>query len=270
VWDLRYDAPPGLAGGGRGGRGGAGGAAPGGQGGPDTSLAAARARRAAAEREDEPQQAEEGFGGRGGGAGLEVLPGTYTVALSVNGKLYTKPVQVELDPRSDMTPAQLTAQFETATRLNDLAVRVNRIVGSTDDLLQQLASLQDQLRRAGRGAAGQGIVQQSQSVLADIGSAIGDLRHFRDSVLARPLPGLGYRQYPRLREEVQSVSSMVSRPLMAPTAGELQRMGELATEADGAQARLDAIIQNRILKINQTLSGTPHVITTSPPQRIVP
>ncbi|HTI04557.1 MAG TPA: hypothetical protein VL549_04535 [Gemmatimonadales bacterium] len=269
AWDLRYDAPPGLAGGGRGGRGGGAGAgAP--SAGADTSLAALRARRAAAEQEDEPPQAEEGFGGRGGGAGLEALPGTYTVTLSVSGKQYTKPVQVALDPRSDMTPAQLTAQFETATELNGLAARVSRIVSNTDDLLQQLTSLQDQLRRANRGAAGQGVVQQSQSVLADIGSAIGDLRHFRDSVLARPLPGLGYRQYPRLREEVQSVSSMVSRPMMPPTAGELLRAGELKTEADEAQARLDSIIQNRIVKINQALTGTPHVITTSPPQRIVP
>ena len=171
-----------------------------------------------------------------------------------------------------MTPAQLTAQFQSATELNDLAVRVNRVVTTTDDLIQQLTSLQDQLRRAGRAGAGQGggVVQQSQAVLADIGSALGDLRHFRDSVLARPLAGLGYRQYPRLREEVQSVSGMVSRPMMPPTAGELLRMGELKTEADQAQARLDSIIQNRVVKINQALSGTPHVITTQSPQRIVP
>jgi hypothetical protein len=60
---------------------------------------------------------------------------------------------------------------------------------------------------------------------------------------------------------------MVSRPLMPPTAGELLRMGELKTEADQAQARLDAIVQNRISKINQALSSTPHVIV---PQRAGP
>jgi len=100
-----------------------------------------------------------------------------------------------------------------------------------------------------------------------VGSTIGELRHFRDSVLARPLAGLGYRQYPRLRDEVQTVSGMVTRPLMPPTAGEMLRMGELKTEADQAQARLDAIVQNRISKINQALSGTPHVIV---PQRAGP
>jgi hypothetical protein len=188
-----------------------------------------------------------------------VLPGTYTVSLSVNGKQLTKPVQVELDPRSDMTPAQLTAQFQAATQLNDLAARVNRVVTGTDDLLAQLTSLQTQLRRA----------QGSPTVLANIDTTVKELRHFRDSVLARPLAGLGYRQYPRLREEVQTVSGMVSRPMMPPTQGELLRMGELKTDADQAQARLDAIIQNRVMKINQALTGTPHVIT--PQQRpIIP
>jgi len=39
------------------------------------------------------------------------------------------------------------------------------------------------------------------------------------------------------------------------------RLGELKTEADGAQARLDGIIASRVSKINQALAGTPHVIT---------
>ena len=159
-----------------------------------------------------------------------------------------------------MTPAQLTAQFETATQFNDVAARVNAVIAGVDDLLAQLTSLQGQLRRNATPAP-------PPQLMNDVGSTIGELRHFRDSVLARPLAGLGYRQYPRLRDEVQTVSGMVTRPLMPPTAGELLRMGELKTEADQAQARLDAIVQNRISKINQALSGTPHVIV---PQRAGP
>ena len=189
-----------------------------------------------------------------------MLPGVYTVALSVNGKQLTKSVQVEIDPRSDITPAQLTAQYQTATQLNDILARVNRVITGTDDLLAQLTSLQTQLRRE----QGSGIAQQGE-VQTDIDGTIKDLRHFRDSVLARPLPGLGYRQYPRLREEAQTVSGMVSRPMMPPTAGELLRMGELKTEADQAQARLDAIVAGRVAKINQALAGTPHVITPARP-----
>jgi hypothetical protein len=136
-------------------------------------------------------------------------------------------------------------------------------------MVRQLSGLQDQLRRAPRsgtnGAAGASDSTQ-QRVLADVDSALRDLRHFRDSVLARPLQGLGYRQYPRLREEVQTVSGMVWRPIMPPTAGEMLRLGELKTETDGAQARLDAIIASRVPRINGALAGTPHVITPTKPR----
>jgi hypothetical protein len=261
AWDLRTDAPPGTAGGGRGGRGGGGAAAQ--PADADTSLAAVRARRAAAQGEPDQGGGEEGFGGRGGGGGLDVLPGAYTVAVSVSGKQLTKTVQVQADPRSDMTATQLATQYQTATQLNDILARVNRVITGADDLLAQLTSLQTQLRRA----QGTGVQQQAQ-VLPDIDAAIKDLRHFKDSVLARPLPGLGYRQYPRLREEAQTVAGMVSRPMMPPTAGELLRLSELRTEVDQAQVRLDVIVNGRVAKINQALAGSPHVIT--PPRPVVP
>jgi len=198
----------------------------------------------------------------------------YSVALSVGGRQFTKTVQVETDPRSDMTPAQIVAQHDAAIQMRDLTTRVNAVITTTDDIVRQLTALQDQLRRAPRATSdggsrdGAGATASPDSaqrrVLADVDSTLKDLRHFRDSVLARPLQGLGYRQYPRLREEVQTVSGMIWRPMMPPTAGELLRLGELKSEADQAQARLDAIITGRVGRINQALAGTPHVIT---PQR---
>jgi hypothetical protein len=256
VWDLKADLLPGTAGGG--GRGGGrGGAAPAAQNAADadTTLAAFRARRAAARA----MAADEGSVPEGTfvAGGLDVLPGTYTVALSYGGKTLTKTVKVELDPRSDMTVAQLATQQSTAQQMNAILARVNGVINGVDDLIGQLTPLQAQLRKAG----GQPVA------LANIDTAVKDLRHFRDSVLARPIAGLGYRQYPRLREEAQTVSGMVSRPMMPPTEGELLRMGELSKEADQAQARLDGIVQTRIAKINQVLGGTPHVI--APAGRVI-
>jgi photosystem II stability/assembly factor-like uncharacterized protein len=262
AWDLRYDP---LPGGGGGGQNRTAAAAPTGAA-PDTSLEALRARRRAASEggSDAPNDEDNPFAGARSPA---VLPGTYTVALSVSGKQYTKTVQVEHDPRSDMTPAQIVAQHDAGVQIRDLTARVNQVVATTDDVMRQLTGLQDQLRRAPRGANAGVMPDSSQRrVLADVDSALRDLRHFRDSVLARPLQGLGYRQYPRLREEVQTVSNMVWRPLMQPTAGEMLRLGELKKETDDAQARLDGIIAGRVAKINQALAGTPHVITPQRPR----
>ncbi|MHB8839170.1 MAG: hypothetical protein ACYC7F_09490, partial [Gemmatimonadaceae bacterium] len=265
TWDGRYDSAAGGLGGrgggrGAGGPGGAGGA--GGAGGgaaPDTSLAALRAqRRAAAGRE--PDVGTGGGGFFGGAVGVAVLPGTYQVSLIVDGKKYTKPVTIQNDPRVEMTPAQLTAQHDAALQLQALTQRVTRVIAGVDDLILQLTSTQGIVRHDPRDKG---------PVLAIIDSTLKDLRHFRDSVLARPLQGLGYRQYPRLREELQTVSGMVARPQWPITEGEKLRAGELRTESDSAQARLDGIIKDRVGKINELLKGTQHVITPQAP-RVVP
>ncbi|MEP7380336.1 MAG: hypothetical protein ABI910_01550 [Gemmatimonadota bacterium] len=257
-WDLRSAAAPGGGSGGRGASGGGGAQ----RAQEDTSLAALRERRRAADGRDAESSGgdEESF--FRGPTGTAVLPGTYQVTLVVGGKRYTKPVSVRNDPRIEMTPAQVTAQHDAAVTLERLTQRVTRVVANTDDILTQLANLQATLGHAPRTA-------NTPTVLAQVDSTIKDLRHFRDSVLARPLQGLGYRQYPRLREEVQSVSGSVSRTQWPVTAGEQLRSTELKGETDEAQGRLDQIITLRVGKINALLAGTEHVITPGP-RGIVP
>ena len=249
TWDLRYDAAPG-AGGGRGNRGAAPAGAP-----ADTSLKGLRERRRAAAAERGGAGDEENFFGP---SAAPVLPGTYQVTLVVNGKRYTKPVEVRNDPRVEMTQAQVVAQHDAAKAVEVTQGRVARVIGNVDDLLRQLTGVQSTLR-ATRDA-------NMAAPLAEIDGTMKDLRHFRDSVLARPLAGLGYRQYPRLREEVQTISGMIARPQWAITEGEKLRSGELVTETDGAQQRLDTIVRDRVGKINEMLKGTQHVITPSTPR----
>ena len=101
-----------------------------------------------------------------------------------------------------------------------------------DDLSRQLTALQANLRAVQDTAAGPANRRQ---VLTEVAGALADLKVFRDSVLARPINGLGYRQYPRLREEAQSVQGMIARPMMGPTAGELLRMDNLTAAEEKAR-----------------------------------
>ena len=260
AWDLRYDPTPGGIGGGRGGGGGRGAGA---AAATDTSLAALRARRRAAADDNAGDAPEEGFGASGAPF---VLPGEYTATLLADGKKYTSNVSVKLDPRSTMTQAELVAQHNAAQAMEEIGVRVNRVVSNVDDVARQMTALQQTLRVAVRTSS----VPNAQQALTEVTAALGDLKQFRDSVLVRPLAGLGYRQYPRLREEVQTVTGMISRPMIPPTAGELLRSGELRTESDDANARFDTIMQTRVAKINELLKGSPHVITPPAPRAFVP
>ncbi|MCK7475903.1 MAG: hypothetical protein MZV49_25810 [Rhodopseudomonas palustris] len=69
---------------------------------------------------------------------------------------------------------------------------------------------------------------------AQVKQALATLKTFRDDELARPIAGLGYRQYPRLREDVQSLAGYLGRGVRAPNEGELTRMKDLTAQVDQA------------------------------------
>ncbi len=99
-----------------------------------------------------------GFGGGGGGTiphdtprgpfGAFVLPGRYTVKLTVGGKSYAQPVTVKIDPRVKTTPEQLMAQHALEMRLTDDVDRARE----AGDMLREIRA---QLRTLGQGAQGQ-------------------------------------------------------------------------------------------------------------------
>jgi photosystem II stability/assembly factor-like uncharacterized protein len=54
-----------------------------------------------------------------------VVPGTYTVKLTVNGKTLTEPLVVKMDPRVTSTPAMIQQQFTLAKRVYDALAGVH-------------------------------------------------------------------------------------------------------------------------------------------------
>lgn len=50
-------------------------------------------------------------------ASLWVMPGRYTVALTVNGQIYTQPLTVRMDPTVKIAPTALAKQFELSQRM---------------------------------------------------------------------------------------------------------------------------------------------------------
>ena len=76
------------------------------------------------------------------------LPGNYQVRLTVNGKTFSQPLVLKMDPEVKTSEADLARQFalvmQIRNRLNDLIVTVNQIHA----LRQRLASFQ----KSGAGA----------------------------------------------------------------------------------------------------------------------
>jgi len=193
-------------------------------------------------------------------------PGQYTIALVLPNATLTKPVRVDLDPRMQVPDADLRAQLAAGVQARDLESRVNRVLYRTNDLIRQLTALQQQLRQSATlDTLGGDARAATDARLTDVTDALRKLTTLRDSALARPIPGLGYRQYPRLREEVQSIGRMIAGPTSKPTDAQLRRYQELVTETQTVDARLGAILSNEIAKINEAMRRSPRIFANLTP-----
>ncbi|MDH4065231.1 MAG: hypothetical protein OEW19_12590, partial [Acidobacteriota bacterium] len=201
---------------------------------------------------------EEGFG-RFGATGPWALPGDYTVTLSVAGREMKRTVTVEMDPRTEVPMSDLTEQLETALVLRDLTERVTTTIDRTNDVILQLTQLSDRVKPGGPDASS----PNARAVNELATATIELLKTLRDEQMVRPVAGLGYRQYPRLREEVQSVYGMVTRPPNRPTDGQALRTKELLQETDTVVGSLNRILTEQVGKLNQLLGSTPRI--SAPP-----
>ncbi len=237
VWDLRYD--PAKQGPVFGGRGGGAGRA-GGPGGPGGAGAEA------------PAGEEAPGGGRfGGGGAPQVMPGEYIVKLHVGARELTKPVKVDMDPRVPVSTADLQSQLDASLTLRDMMSRANTAVDRANTLVQQLTQLQNRLKAAG--------IQNDLTL--QVNAALDATKKLLEEDLARPFPSMGYRQFPRLREEIQSLAGSVTRAPARPTDPEALRLKELQQELDGDVTKLNRIQGEQINRINEVMRGMPFIQT---------
>ncbi len=161
----------------------------------------------------------------------------------------TESVTVTLDPGVQATAADLDAQLQASFQALALGAKVNGVIERVEAALSQLATLDSQLARQ----------TPAPAVRKQVTQALEALSAFKDDELARPMPGLGYRQYPRLREDVQSLAGYVGRGFRAPNAGELERMKDLTAQVDRAVAKMNGFITKDIAAINEAMKASPRI-----------
>jgi photosystem II stability/assembly factor-like uncharacterized protein len=80
-------------------------------------------------------------------------PGKYTVVLTANGKSYTQPLTLKMDPRVKATPADLAQQFELSKKLYDARPQLEKIN-------ERFLALNDEVAKAKERAAQNTVVVQ--------------------------------------------------------------------------------------------------------------
>ncbi|MGD8817494.1 MAG: glycoside hydrolase, partial [Acidobacteriota bacterium] len=107
--------------------------------------------------------------------GPVVLPGTYTVRLTVDGQLYEQPLTVKMDPRVTTSPAEIA-------RAHELSMRLYRAIGSSFAAMEQVQAF----RADPANAARERDAAQLEAAFRGLNGTLGGLFRNVDGVDAGP------------------------------------------------------------------------------------
>lgn len=193
-------------------------------------------------------------GGWGGsGSRPLVAPGTYTAKLKANGQTLETKIIVRADPRIVITDAEFKQKTETTLALRDQLSQTHKMINRTAEMVKQLNELKQRIKNAGSDAG------VDNAVNGQIDEAIKKLKELDEEVLRRPPPNMGYRQRPRLREEINTLMGDVDDAFARPTQPQLDRLTELKGEVQSAQQQLDKIVSDHIAPINDKVKNLPQI-----------
>ena len=178
--------------------------------------------------------------------GPKAVPGNYTVRLSTKKKSQTQPLIIQPDPRwSDVSKADYQAQLE-------LALQVSTMITESQQRIQNLRAVREQLRETARLAVEAGHPQN----LSDLAKRISDkLTTVEDQIIQNKAEASQDNiNYPRVfSNHIGRLYSVLVDDDERPTGGVLERFEDLKTEYRGIVQQYDAVIRNELPKFNDML-----------------
>jgi photosystem II stability/assembly factor-like uncharacterized protein len=166
--------------------------------------------------------------------GPEALPGTYQVRLTVLGKAYTAPLQIEPDPRLKVTQTDLQKQF-------DLLIKIREKVTQTDDTINQIRDLREQINSINKRLKG----DPRAKAVADAGKSLDKKMTEVEEVLiqTKAKSGQDVLNFPiRLNNQLVALGGVVASGASAPTQQSYEVFDMLAKSVDEQLAKWKTIV----------------------------
>jgi hypothetical protein len=193
--------------------------------------------------------------------GPGVVPGDFTVRLTVNGRSYTQPLTVKLDPRLKVSLADLQQQFRLETRLASLMNSSYEAVGEARPLREQLNKISTP-ESVQTGSQSGGSTGESITALAKKVSALLEPQS-ESSAATRPQATLT-----AVSSEANTLYREVDRADAAPTASQEAAAAEVERESAEVLRRWNSIKTSDLPALNRQLrgAGLPEIRIQSQPQ----
>jgi len=182
--------------------------------------------------------------------GPAVLPGQYTVRLMVDGRSFSQPLTVKMDPRVKTPPEGLAQQFA-------LSMQSYRGMGEVHQSMEQVRKLRAQLKerqeRAGQGALAEALRALDQKAAALIGE--GSSRRQRLPGSRRPGKSESFTLI-RAYGELSTLLETLEGADATPTTQVVAACGQVHQALFDLQARWGELKNRDVKSLNEQLAQT--------------
>lgn len=190
----------------------------------------------------------------GGTTGMRVLPGNYTVKLTVGDQSMTAPFEVKEDPRTSVSAADLKAQYDFVTSTLAKLSEVNEQIIKIRDVRKQLTDVK---KRVGNAKESKPIVDAANDLDKKMTAVEEALYQTKNHSSEDPL------NYPiRLNDKLAGVADSAATGSWAPTAQQIAVRDELVPQIDAQLAKLKAIWETDLPAFNKLAATVPAVNVT--------
>jgi photosystem II stability/assembly factor-like uncharacterized protein len=175
--------------------------------------------------------------------GAAVLPGQYNISLTVDGKHYTQPLHLRMDPRVKTSPDDLHSQFELDRKIADALHRDYQA-------LQQVRSLRSQLKALTERRPSPEIAKTIAALEAKAAALEGDGGGYGTRFLSTPEE----RSLARLNTGLGAVLSALDSADAAPTTQQSGMFADLEKALTAQLASWEQMKSKDVADLNAQLS----------------
>jgi photosystem II stability/assembly factor-like uncharacterized protein len=170
--------------------------------------------------------------------GPNALPGSYTARLTVNGKSYTEPLTVKMDPRIKISTVALKKKF-------DLEVHLASLLSQTSDAVSQAGSIREPLQKLTEQASGQApdALKAFQNKLVEVAGA--------QPGMAPPAPDVV--TLARTNSQVAGLYGRVWQADAEPTASEYEAVTSVEGDISDGMKRWNELKNSDLPALNREL-----------------
>lgn len=193
----------------------------------------------------------------GGPRGPQVLPGSYTVKLTVGDKVFEQAVDVKLDPTINVALADLQAQLDLQMKLREMQSATNTALRFLDSLEEQLKHTETTVKNLNKEPD-----KELMKTLEDYKKQIVAL----EDRLVRRSEGLGFPGKSQVTDRVGDLFFSLDGTNAAPTQYQRQYFQEIQPEFRERMTEANRFIKDTVPLWNEKLRGwnVPTLTTRNP------